>query len=550
MPRRILPILLPILTVTIFLGACETVFDTTEPEEPAEEEPELTHTATDYPTNQNPPEWIWEGAIYEVFVRNIGEDGTFAELEEELPRIKELGVKTLWLMPIHPIGEEKRKGPAGSPYSVQDFYEVHPDYGTKEDFHSLRETAHELDMKIILDWVANHTAHDHEWTENPEWYIQDQDGEPRPPIAFPEWWDIAALDYSRNEPREVMTDAIRYWVEEMEVDGFRFDYPGDIPMDYWGYVLPKMQEINPDLFLLAETGDTEFITDGPFHMLYGWSSHFTHAGVWTGDARPHELVNQAQQEIEGTAGSPPMRFITNHDETSWTLNPVVLFGNNNPHVAGANAEPLLEENDPEYVDSDGSKAAAVAQLLLPGVPMLYNAQEIGSVDAEGRLVGHPFDDEASNDTAYLFTESTYSWDDLGPTSERFQEFYTALLELRNESRLFRRGDMRIPDDYSRNDELVFYARTLAGSPEGSGNGESANESGDDSSESTYGVVVVNPTPDPLEADVDALLERAVPDAGERAWSYRAGHHLERGDISELQAREEIDGYEWWIIEEM
>ena len=499
---------------------------------------DMAYSSDDYPVEQAPPGWVSEGAMYEVFVRNFGEDGTFAEVEAELARLDELGVKTLWLMPIHPIGEEKRKGPVGSPYSVRDFKDVHPDFGTLEDFESLRDAAHDRDMKIILDWVANHTAHDHPWTENPEWYIQDRDGVPRPPLRFPEWTDIAALDYSREEPREVMTDALRFWVEDMNVDGFRFDYPGDIPMDYWGYITGELLDSNPDLFLLAETADYSFITDGPFHMLYGWGSHFALPQVWHGNETPLDFLRQAKSEVDGAAGNAPMRFTTNHDETSWSLNPVIKYGSDNRGAAeqavleaASDDDPLAAVGPDAAVHPDGSKAAAVAQLLLPGLPMIYTAQEIGSVDVDGRLVGAPLD-AANDDEAYLFTKSTYSWSDPGEYSARFERFYSALIALRNERDVLRYGDMRIPQDYGRNEELIVYGRDY--------DGERV-------------LVAVNPRAESTELYLGDWLERTFGDdvdVSQDTWTVRSGVEFdERDDPAVLEQPAGFGAYEWIVVEE-
>src|SRR6056297_870368 len=179
-----------------------------------------------------PPAWSVDASIYEVNIRQYSPEGTFNAFTEHLPRLKEMGVKILWLMPIHPIGEENRKGTLGSYYSIKDFKEVNPEIGTKEDFRNLVETAHSHDMKVIIDWVANHTAWDAEWTKtNPEYYSLDEDGNFHPPVE--DWDDVIQLDYENEQLRAAMHDAMEYWVSDFNIDGYRCDVAYMAPTDFW-----------------------------------------------------------------------------------------------------------------------------------------------------------------------------------------------------------------------------------------------------------------------------------------------------------------------------
>jgi len=199
----------------------------------------------------NHPEWSKQAAIYQINTRQFSEAGTFAEVEQALPRIKALGTDIIWLMPVHPIGQVNRKGSLGSPYSVQDYYGVNPEFGTLDDLKSLINAAHAQGMYVILDWVANHTAWDNPLHEaHPEWYERNYRGE-FTPTPWWDWSDIIDLDYSNPELRHYMTEAMVYWVREVGVDGFRADVAGFVPVDFWEQVRRELDAVKP-VFMLAE----------------------------------------------------------------------------------------------------------------------------------------------------------------------------------------------------------------------------------------------------------------------------------------------------------
>jgi len=179
------------------------------------------------------PEWSRSAAIYELNTRHFTPEGTFAAAAPHLPRLKELGVGIIWLMPVQPIGEKNRKGSLGSPYSIRDYLAVNPELGDVESLKRFVATANELGMFVILDWVANHTAWDNVLVEqHPEWYARDWKGEFHP-TAWSDWSDIIELDYSQPGLRQYMAGAMKYWVHDVGFDGFRCDMAGYVPLDFW-----------------------------------------------------------------------------------------------------------------------------------------------------------------------------------------------------------------------------------------------------------------------------------------------------------------------------
>ena len=212
------------------------------------------------------PEWVSNATIYEVNVRQFTPEGTFAAFEKELPRLKAMGVDILWLMPIHPIGELNRKGSLGSYYAVRDYRGINPEFGTHEDFSRLVAAAHQLGMKIIIDWVANHTSPDHLWIEEGrlDWYTLDSMGKVQPTIGT-DWWDVADLNYDNEELRSEMIECMSYWVRDFNIDGYRCDVAGWVPMDFWTRARASLDQIKP-VFMLAEAEGNELYS--AFEMTY------------------------------------------------------------------------------------------------------------------------------------------------------------------------------------------------------------------------------------------------------------------------------------------
>ena len=214
------------------------------------------------------PEWTKNATIYEVNIRQFTPEGTFAAFQAHLPRLKEMGVDILWLMPIHPIGELNRKGSLGSYYAVRDYKGVNPEFGTIDDFRMLVKEAHKQGFKLIIDWVANHSSPDNNWVSegHKDWYTLDSLGNLQPTIGT-DWWDVADLNYDNNEMRNAMIDAMKYWVQETDIDGFRCDVAASVPMDFWNECRNQLDKLKP-VFMLAEAEGPEL--HSAFDMTYAW----------------------------------------------------------------------------------------------------------------------------------------------------------------------------------------------------------------------------------------------------------------------------------------
>lgn len=267
------------------------------------------------------PSWSRDAVIYEVNVRQFTPEGTFAALEAHLPRLRELGVDILWLMPVQPIGLENRKGGLGSPYSIRDYTAVNPEFGTEADFRRFVDAAHRHGMRVILDWVANHTAFDHAWTtEHRDWYTLRPDGS----ISFPrnadgtetDWTDVAELNYDNRDMRRAMLEQMRWWVDHMGVDGFRMDVAWGVPGDFWAEAHRELTAADPEIFLLAEAEDPRL--HEWFHATYAWEFHHLLNEVARGRAGAEELDRYfAKQDRVYGPSAYRMAFTSNHDENSW-----------------------------------------------------------------------------------------------------------------------------------------------------------------------------------------------------------------------------------------
>jgi len=265
------------------------------------------------------PEWSRNSVIYEVNIRHYTPEGTFKAFEAHIPRLKELGVDILWIMPIHPVGLKNRKlteKSLGSPYSVQDYLKVNPDYGTMDDFKSLVKLAHDNGMKVIIDWVANHTSWDNVWvTSNPEFYTRNEKGEMTVP-AGTDWEDTADLNYDNDSLRSAMTEALRFWIKEADIDGYRCDVAGMVPVDFWDNVRAELDKIKP-VFMLAEAEEAP-LHKNAFDMAYGWNFHHVMNAVAQGKKDVSEIDNYfASIDTVFTKETYLMNFITNHDENAW-----------------------------------------------------------------------------------------------------------------------------------------------------------------------------------------------------------------------------------------
>lgn len=307
--------------------------------------------ANAYNSNSVLPTWANSATIYEVNVRQYTEAGTFKAFEANLPRLQKLGVKILWLMPIHPISELNRKGSLGSPYAVANYKGINPEFGNEADFKSLVNKAHALGFKVILDWVANHSGWDNPWTVNKSWYHTDGSGNIVPPNN--DWVDVAWLNYKNQDMRRAMIDAMGYWVKTFDIDGFRADVAAGVPTDFWKQANTQLQAIKP-LFMLAEDQSVQSLLDDAFITNYNWELKDLVKAIADGNKGRADLEAMAtNQSFTYPTRSFPMNFITNHDENSWS---------------GTEFDRL------------GAAVSAMAALTFtyPGMPLIYSGQEVGN----------------------------------------------------------------------------------------------------------------------------------------------------------------------------
>ena len=310
----------------------------------------------------------FNSVVYELNIRQATVEGTFAAAEQYLPELKEMGVDILWLMPISPIGVVERKGSLGSYYSIIDYKAINPEFGTMEDFQSFLNTAHDLGLKVIIDWVANHTSRDANWWNEgkKEWYVMDW--EKGLPIVEYDWTDIAKLNYENQDMRLAMIDALKFWVE-MGVDGYRCDVAMNVPGDFWAEAWKQVREINPDVYLLAE-GEETWLHESGFEATYAWELHHIFNAMAKGGSETKNVagdgtiktdakyVNDLKEYLERDDvkyPAPAMRlmFTSNHDENSW---------------AGTEFERM----------GDAHKTFATLTFVLPkSQPLIYTGQEIG-----------------------------------------------------------------------------------------------------------------------------------------------------------------------------
>lgn len=298
------------------------------------------------------PSWTKKATIYQINTRQFTPEGTLAAAEKELPRLQELGITIVWLMPIHPIGVKNRKGTLGSPYAVQNYREVNPEFGTKEDLKRFVETAHSLGLYVILDWVANHTAWDSNLvTEHPEWYIRDWNGNFRS-TPWWDWDDIIDLDFSKPELRRYMTKALKYWVKEFDIDGYRCDVAGLVPTDFWNNARKELDKIKP-VFMLAEW-ESKDLHEHAFDMTYAWGWWSALEAVCAGHSKASDLYGYyAWNDKFWPNEAQRMVFVSNHDKNSWEGTEFERF-------------------------KDGVKTAIVFSFLSEGMPLVYNGQEAGN----------------------------------------------------------------------------------------------------------------------------------------------------------------------------
>jgi glycosidase len=349
------------------------------------------HGADAEPAPMQHVAWSRSANIYEVNIRQYTPEGTFKAFSTHLPRLKKMGVDILWLMPVQPIGEKNRKGTLGSYYAVRDYTAVNPEFGTLADLKDLVRQAHGLGMRVIIDWVANHTAFDNPWTvAHKDWYLKNDKGELYPVTytdgAEPEYWtDVTGLDWRNRDLWKGMSEAMLFWVREADVDGFRCDVAGKVPTPFWIEARAALDRVKP-VFMLAEA-DKPDLHEYAFDMTYGWDTKDIFKDLAKGKADARTLKAFVEHPPKSfPPGAYRMRFTSNHDENSWAGSDVELYG-------------------PAF------KAMAVLAATLPGMPLIYGGQEAG---LDKRIA--------------FFEKDPIDWKDY-----RYAPFYTELLKLKHDN---------------------------------------------------------------------------------------------------------------------
>jgi alpha-amylase len=337
-------------------------------------------------------EWIYTTNIYEVNVRQYTTEGTFRAFMTQLPRLRNLGVETLWFMPVTPISQKEKKGTLGSYYACSDYVSVNPEFGTLNDFRELVRQAHNHGFKVIIDWVANHTGWDHKWTtQHPDWFEKDEvTGDFKRASGMD---DIIELDFKNRDMRKAMTDAMKFWVNECAIDGFRCDLAFWVELDYWLEAIPQVNSIK-SLFWLAEMDPLEHPDYMQvFDAAYSWSwMHKT--ADWYRNSLPLSELLQVLSRYENAPGIKAW-FTSNHDENSWNGTEYEKYGN-------------------------AAKALAVHSCTWTGIPLIYSGQELPNLK---RLK--------------FFDKDVIEWSG----SFELQDFYKTLLELRKNPALHAKSEL-------------------------------------------------------------------------------------------------------------
>jgi len=346
-------------------------------------------------------------------MRQFTEAGTFAAFAEHLPRLKDMGVQTLWFMPIHPIGITNRKGALGSYYSIKDFKDVNPEYGSQSDFKKLVEQAHALDMKVILDWVANHAAWDNVWTvEHPDFFERDEDGRFKTPY---DWEDVIQFNHQNPLQQQFMIDAMKYWITDFDIDGFRADLAHLTPLPFWINARRQTAALKNDLIWLAETEDIPY--HDAFDISFTWQwMHASEAyskrqkSFWDLLQTLHYYKNNFPEK------ALRMYFTSNHDENSWNSTAFEKYGNN-------------------------VKALSVFNATWYGIPMIYSGEEAGL-----------------NKRLFFFDKDPINW----TVDPSLHDFYKTLLHFRKQHPAIVAGASSFPsllNNAIHHNLLGFYRRT-------------------------------------------------------------------------------------------
>jgi len=319
-------------------------------QDPVNEKPKTDTLVVEKDTFQVPA--VEKLVFYEINLRSFGPGCNLKEVENQLDSIQALGVNVIWLMPIYPIGEINRVGELGSPYSVKDYTDVNPEFGTLNDLKSLVKAAHKKNIAVVLDWVANHTAWDNPWISNTDWYTQDANGNIISPPGT-NWADVADLNYNNAQMRLEMIKAMKFWITQANIDGFRCDAADFVPYSFWRQAIDSLNKMGKKLILLAEGSRTDHFTAG-FQLTYAWDYYGKLLNIFGKNEAASGIFSTHNAEYSSIpAGKHKLRYITNHDEYAWTASPVSQYGG-----------------------KEGSLAAFVITAFMSKVPLIYAGQEL------------------------------------------------------------------------------------------------------------------------------------------------------------------------------
>ncbi len=353
--------------------------------------------------------------FYEVNMRAYSQAGDFKGVQARLDEIKALGVNVIWLMPIHPVGIVKSAGGLGSPYSVRNFTGVNAEFGNLADLQNLVKEAHNREIAVVIDWVANHTSWDNPWvTQHPNWYTQDANGTIQSP-AGTNWQDVADLNFSSTDMRKSMIKAMKYWVLQANIDGFRCDAANYVPSDFWKQAIDTLHTMrNRNIILLAEGDRTDHFTAG-FQMNYGWNFNTAVNDVFRiGKSSTTIFATHTFEYNALPADAEKLRFITNHDQSTQNGSPVTFLGGKR-----------------------GAMAAFIITTYMGGVPLLYAGQEVGR-----------------SEPTQFFTKTPIDW----TANADYLAEYKQVLAFRQSSATARQGTLENFDD---NNAVVFKRKLLS-----------------------------------------------------------------------------------------
>ncbi len=359
------------------------------------------------------PDWVASGVIYQIFPRAFSPEGTLDGITKRLDTLHNLGVNILWLMPIHPDGQLKKKGTLGSPYAVRDYYAIDPALGTKDDLRRLVREAHARQMKVIIDIVANHTAWDSVMMAHPEFYKKDKQGRITSPY---DWTDVAALDYSNPELRRYMTGMLVYWIKEFDLDGYRCDAAGEAPTSFWEQARPELDRVKPDIVMLAEASKPELLRTA-FDLDYAWPlMHSLNDVIMDGAPASALRSTMEQQRLLFPKGALHMRMSDDHDE----LRATTRYG------------------------YPGAIAASAVIMTLDGVPLIYNGMEVG--------------DSTQSAAPALFEPQKIFWQ-AAEWHPEYPKFYTAIDALRRQHPALQQGQLVWVHNSDEQHVLTYLRRT-------------------------------------------------------------------------------------------